>query len=118
MQLFIDTNIFLSFYHFKSDDLEELRKLNILIREQKIKLLLTDQIVDEFNRNRENKIADAIKHLREQRFNLQFPQLCKDYDEYQRLREHQKLYEREHTALLDKIYNDIKNKTLKADLII
>lgn len=118
MQLFIDTNIFLSFYHFKSDDLEELKKLNILIRQQKIKLLLTDQVIDEFNRNRENKIADAIKHLKDQRFNLQFPQLCKDYDEYERLREYQKQYEKEHNALLSKMSEDIKNRTLKADTII
>jgi hypothetical protein len=27
MHLFIDTNIYLAFYHFSSDDLEELKKL-------------------------------------------------------------------------------------------
>ncbi|MBN3906747.1 MAG: DUF4935 domain-containing protein [Nostoc sp. NMS1] len=118
MHLFIDTNIFLSFYHFRSDDLEELKKLIVLLRRQEVILLLTEQVIDEFNRNRENKIADAIKHLKEQRLNLQFPQLCKDYEEYQRLQEYQKQYDREHKALLNKITEDVKNRTLKADMIL
>lgn len=118
MQLFIDTNIFLSFYHFKSDDLEELKKLNILLNMQEITLLLTDQVIDEFNRNREKKIMDAVRHLKDQHLNLKFPQLCKDYEEYQRLRDCQKEYEKEHSTLLAKISEDVKRKTLKADIII
>lgn len=115
--LFIDTNILLSFYHFKSDDLEELRKLRVLLSRQEIVLILTHQVAAEFSRNRENKIADAIKHLRDQKLNLQFPQLCKDYKEYQNLREYQKQYEKEHSALLEKIIEDVERHKLKADKI-
>ena len=61
MNLFIDTNIFLSFYHLSSADLEELRKLVVLIDQGRLKLYLPSQVVDEFRRNRDNKIADAIK---------------------------------------------------------
>ncbi len=61
MNLFIDTNIYLSFYHFTSDDLEELRKLIVAIHEKRIKLYVTSQLRDEFRRNREIKIADALK---------------------------------------------------------
>ena len=82
MDLFIDTNVILSFYHLTSDDLEELRKLTVLLQRKRVKLSLTDQVVSEFRRNRENKISEAIKALREQCLNLQFPQLCKDYSEY------------------------------------
>jgi hypothetical protein len=35
--LFIDTNIFLSFYHLSGEDLEELNKLAVLIEKGQIK---------------------------------------------------------------------------------
>ncbi len=73
MKLFIDTNIFLSFYHLTSEDLEELRKLAVLLDQKKVVLYVTDQVRAEFNRNRETKIADAVKRLTDQRLNLQFP---------------------------------------------
>jgi predicted nucleic acid-binding protein len=118
MHLFIDTNILLSFYHFTGDDLEELKKLVVLLEQRKLQLYLPDQVVSEFRRNRESKIADALKKLKEQRLNLQFPQICKDYDEYAKLRDLQKQYESHHTALLNKLSEDIKGFSLKADGII
>jgi PIN domain len=118
MQLFIDTNILLSFYALNQDDLAELSKLIDAIDKQQITLLLTDQIVDEFNRNREQRIDGAIKSLRTQTFNPQFPQLCEDYSEIDRLRESIKQYEQAHIALTTKIIADIKVKNLKADRII
>ena len=118
MQLFIDTNILLSFYALNQDDLAELNKLIDAIDRQQITLLLTDQIVDEFNRNREQRIDGAIKSLRSQGFNPQFPQLCEDYPEIELLRESLKHYEQAHTALVTTILADIKVKNLKADRII
>jgi predicted nucleic acid-binding protein len=118
MQLFIDTNILLSFYALNQEDLAELNKLIEAIDKQQITLLLTDQIIDEFYRNREQRIDGAIKSLRTQTFNPQFPQLCEDYPEIDILRESLKHYEQAHASLTTKILIDIKTKTLKADLII
>ena len=118
MQLFIDTNILLSFYSLNQEDLSELNKLIDAIKRQQITLLLTDQIIDEFNRNREQRIDGAIKSLRNQTFNPQFPQLCEDYPEVDTLRESLKHYEQAHATLINKILTDIKSRTLKADLII
>ncbi len=118
MHLFIDTNIFLSFYHFSSDDLEELKKLIVLLKQRKLTLYLPDQVISEFNRNRENKIADALKKLKEQRLGLQFPQICKDYTEYGKLRGLQKEYDSIHARLIDNLTKDIKDYRLKADEII
>ena len=65
MNIFIDTNIFLSFVdHLSNDDLEELNKLSLLLQQGKTKLYLPEQVVQEFRRNRDNKIADALKQLR------------------------------------------------------
>jgi predicted nucleic acid-binding protein len=116
--LFIDTNIFLSFYHLTSEDLEELRKLAVLLDQKKISLHLTEQVQTEFAGNRENKIADAVKRLTDQRLSLQFPQVCKDYSEYEELRELQKEYESVHASLLEKIARDVAERTLKADKTI
>ncbi len=118
MKLFIDTNIFLSFYHLTSEDLEELRKLGVLLEQKEVTLYLTDQVRAEFRRNRELKIADALKRLGEQRINPQFPQMCKDYGEYRELRDLQKAYEATHSVLLKGISGDVAAQTLKADKTI
>jgi predicted nucleic acid-binding protein len=118
MQLFIDTNILLSFYSLNQDDLAELNKIIDAIEQQQITLLLTDQIINEFYRNREQRIDGAIKSFRTQTFSTQFPQLCEDYPELDTLREALKHHEQAHAALAAKILVDIKAKTLKADQII
>ena len=118
MYLFIDTNILLSFYSLNQDDLAELNKIIEAIESKQITLLLTNQIVDEFNRNREQRIEGAIKSFRTQTFSTQFPQLCEDYPEIDTLREALKRHEQAHAALTTKILVDIKAKTLKADRII
>ncbi len=118
MQLFIDTNILLSFYALNQEDLAELDKLIDAIERKQITLLLTDQLIDEFNRNREQRIDGAIKSLRTQTFNPQFPQICEDYPEIELLRDSLKQYERVHATLTGQILIDIKAKKLKADRIV
>ena len=79
MNLFIDSSVYLSFYHFSSDDLEQLKKLVVAIRSGKIKLLFTTQVIDEFNRNRESKITDALKKFIEQNPSSSFPQFIEGF---------------------------------------
>jgi hypothetical protein len=118
MQVFIDSYVFLSFYHFSKDDLEELNKLAVLAKQEEITLHLPDQVKVEVRRNRAGKIAQALKGLRDQRLNLQFPQLCKGYDEYDKLREYQRLYEEQHAGLVIKIEKDSEARNLQADLTL
>jgi hypothetical protein len=118
MVLFIDTNIYLSFYHLTSDDLEELRKLILLCKQKRVKLLLPKQVLCEFQRNRENKIFEAIKVLKEQQLNPQFPQICRQYPEYNQLTKLQKEYMEIYKKLLDNIFQDEKTNALLADKIL
>lgn len=118
LNLFIDTNIYLSFFHLTSDDLEELKKLSVVLAKGKIKLFLPEQVMDEFRRNRDAKVADGMKRLREQRLNLQFPQICKDYPEYKKLRNLQKEYDECHSALLEQLSADVGSQRLKADTLV
>ena len=116
--LFIDTNIFLAFYHYTSDDLEELSKLSHLLGQNEINLYLPEQVIQEFRRNRENKISASLQNLRGQTLALRFPQLCKEYPEYHELRKLQLQYEKQHNRLLKKLTGDIEAKKLKADQVI
>jgi hypothetical protein len=50
MNLFLDSNIYLSFYRLSDDDLEELQKLTVAVRSKDTTLYVTDQVRDEFNR--------------------------------------------------------------------
>lgn len=118
INLFIDTNIFLGFYFLSSDDLEELKKLSLLIRTEKVQLVLPQQVIDEFNRNRDNQISNGLKILKEEKLNNQFPQFCKGYDEYKEMRSAIQLYDESKKTLLKKLLEDIEDNVLKADLII
>jgi hypothetical protein len=118
MNIYIDTNILLSFYHLSSDDLEELKKLIILLQQKKVTLWLPEQTKIEFKRNRANKIADALKRLQEQRLNMQFPQLAKEYDEYGKLRKALKESDEIFSKLINNIRDDVEKQNLKADQII
>ncbi len=118
MNLFIDTNIYLDFYHYTGETLEELKKLVVAIETKAIRLFLTPQVLNEFNRNRESKIADAIKRFSEQKLNNQFPQICKEYKEFENLKMAIKEFEESKDKILQQLYEDIKNRTLGADKII
>ncbi|HCG8200812.1 TPA: DUF4935 domain-containing protein [Vibrio parahaemolyticus] len=113
--LFIDTNVYLSFYHLSNDDLEEINKLAVLIKSKKIKLWVTQQVKDEFFRNREVKVQDAIKKLTDHKIKGVFPQFCKDYDEYAELKELQNTYGKLHSKLLKSITEDALEHKFKAD---
>jgi hypothetical protein len=118
MFVFIDTNVLLSFYHFTSDDLDELQKLTEAIKAGAITFALPEQVKQEFWRNRESKIAEALTRLREQKLNLQFPQICKDSALYPALRAAQRDYERNHGLLVTELTNAAHTRQLKADKVI
>lgn len=118
MNLFIDTNIYLTFYHLSNDDLEELNKVFILQKSSNITLWVTEQVEHEFKRNREVKIADALKRFREEKLNNQIPQMVKEYPEFDDLKKAIKSFDTAKNTVLDKLKRDINSKSLKADQLI
>jgi predicted nucleic acid-binding protein len=118
MNLFIDTNVYLSFYHYSNDDLEELHKLAALVEHGQIQLLLPQQTIDEFWRNHESKLYDALSKFKSSKLDDQFPQICKSYDEYEQMRTALKSYALAKSALLAKLQKDIDAGNLKADKVI
>lgn len=117
MNLFIDTNIYLKFYHFTSDELEELSKLIVLVDAGEIILYLPIQILNEFRRNREVKIADALKKFKEEKLNNTFPVFCKEYKEFKNMTKAIAEYNSNKKQLLEALKIEIETNSLKADKV-
>jgi hypothetical protein len=118
MNLFIDTNIFLDFYHLSGADIEELHKLTALLENGGLKLFITTQLCDEFNRNRDNKIKDAMNAFNKPKLTISFPAFCKSYPEYTELQSMLKEASAKQTQLFNKAMDDVNAVKLKADTVI
>lgn len=118
MNLFVDANIFLDFYHFSNDDLDELKKLIDLINKGEINLVVTSQIIDEVKRNRDNKVADAYSKFKDSKVEINLPQICKAYPEYPKIKGVLQSFKDLKADLDKKLRTDIDSRTLKADEII
>lgn len=118
MHVFIDTNIFLNFYHFTSDDLDALKSVFVSHDQGAITVHLTDQVRDEFWRNRESKIQDALKRFKGFNLSAQFPYFMKVYEEYSALQKLSKSFKSKYADISKKAENDIKSKNLRADHLI
>lgn len=113
--LFIDSNIWLSLYHFTKDDLEQFRKLKELI-DTGITLIIPQQVDDEVYRNREVKLCSAFKQFTMEP--LQFPAFCKEYEEYASFFSDYKSLKQRFLEWRKRIDLDIQSRNLPADKVI
>ncbi len=118
MKVFIDTNILLDIYHLSGPDLEELRKLKKMVEKGKVELLVSKQVIDEFWRNRERVIADAMRKFRESKAAAQIPNIIRIYPEAKELKEAVDKVNEVVKQLADKARVDIEADTLKSDEVI
>ena len=118
MNLFIDTNILLNFFHFSKDNLDELEKVLVLQKYGNVNIWLTEQVKFEFARNREVKIADALKRFLDEKQNSGIPHIARGYPECEELVAALKKANSSREKLLAKVQKDIAKKTLLADTLI
>lgn len=118
MKVFIDTNILLDIYHLSGADLEELRKLKKMVEKGKVELLVSKQVIDEFWRNRERVVADAMRKFRESKASAQIPNIIRIYPEAKELKEAVDKVNEVVKQLADKARVDIEADTLKSDEVI
>lgn len=64
MHLFLDTNTYLGFFRLSDDNLEQLRKLSERVGSGETTLYVTAQVRNEFLRNRESTIEEALDTVR------------------------------------------------------
>lgn len=115
MHVFIDTNILLNFFHFTQDDLDTLRDAFASHEHGAATVYLTQQVCDEFRRNRENKIKDALKKFKDAKFSAQLPSFMKQYAEYDEIRNLSKKLQDSSKKILEKVELDVKKEALAAD---
>jgi len=113
--LFIDSNIWLSLYHFTNDDLSQFRRLKDLI-DGDINLLIPTQVCDEVIRNRDSKIKEMLKDFKT--FTIKFPAFAKNYAEYDSFFNQYKELQTRHRDWIIKIEEDIETHNLPADIVI
>lgn len=114
--LFLDSNIWLSLYHFSKNDLKQFSKLQDHLGTN-IKLWIPQQVVDEVFRNRDAKIKDALS-LFEKWKTPQLPNFCQGYEECKTFLECSDELEQYHKEWMKKISEDIHAQTLPADKVI
>lgn len=118
MKIFVDTNILLDIYHLSGPDLDELKKLTKMVQSGQVELLVSRQVMDEFWRNRERIIADAIKAFRESKAAAKIPNIIRVYPEANELKAAVDKANDIVRTLLEKANGDIKKEELKADKVI
>lgn len=111
IHIFIDSNIYLSFYDFTNDELEQLK---VLHTNKRIKLYMPSLVIDEVWRNRANKIEESLKKLKDKKF-PPYPHYCKGYDVFTALQNAQKEYETHWNTILEAITKDYLEEKLPAD---
>jgi len=118
MKVFIDTNMLLDMYHLSGPDLEELRKFVALIENGKIEVLMPQQVVDEFWRNREGVIADALKRFDDTRAQAVVPNIIRSYPEAADLKKAVDRVKSMASELKKRAVGDIESGALKADEVL
>lgn len=118
MHVFIDTNILLNFFHFTKEELDALNDVFASHELGSATVHLTQQVRDEFTRNREGKIHDALKRFKEEKFSAQLPSFMKAYDEFEEIRKLCSSLQKKTASILEKARVDIVAKDLIADRLI
>lgn len=79
LHVFIDTNVFLNFFAYTGDDIEQLKNLVGSIKSGDMKLYLPRHVVAEFERNRERRIKESIDAFSGTALSKEPPRLLVDY---------------------------------------
>lgn len=115
IHLFIDTSAFLTFYAYTSDNLEELKKIVALIKTDKLKLYVPSQVADEFQRNREGKLAQSLKEFSSGGLIKSVPRFMAEYEDVENFLDAGKAYQQAREKLVQKATHDAAARNLPAD---
>jgi predicted nucleic acid-binding protein len=118
MHVFIDTNILLTFFHFSKDDLDALNNVFASHKHGSATVYLTEQVRDEFRRNREAKIKDALKRFTSMTFAPQLPSFMRAYEEFELIGKLANELQEKAKAIAAKADKDITKQALLADQLI
>lgn len=119
VHLFLDTNTYLGFFRLSDDNLEQLKKLSERVGSGETTLYVTGQVRDEFLRNRESTIDDALDTVRKApSLPNQFAHLFEALDGYEEVRAALKDADRKLAKLIEEAVAAIESGSLHADELI
>lgn len=113
--VFVDTNVWLTFYAFANDDLEQLKKVIALVQNGKLKLYIPQQVVDEFYRNREGKLDESIREFAKSQVSKSIPRYMLEYPEVKKYRDALAEFQAAKDSLVTRAKAEAEKKELAAD---
>lgn len=117
LHAFIDTSTLLSFYAYTKDDVDELEKLVNLIRARLVKLYLTQQVLDEFYRNREKKLHESLANFENLSTAEGVPRFMNDYPQVRDYRKALKQLVKTKDEAIQRAKKEAAQGTLAADAL-
>jgi predicted nucleic acid-binding protein len=118
LHLFIDTNVLLRFYSYSDDTLAEVDKLSALVKAKEIRLLVTEQVVDERARNRDREVSESMKRLDQLGSSVQMPRFAEHHQAAGQFIEAMKQAKAAKAELLAAIKEEMLGDGLRADRVI
>lgn len=118
MRVFVDTNVLLNLYHLSGPDLDEVKKILKLAENKQIELLVPQQVADEFWRNRERVIRDALDTFAKTKAQAFLPNIVRVNPKSSELRKAVDLVNSLAKALREETEQTIQEQKLPADKLV
>jgi PIN domain len=118
MHIYIDANIFVTFFEISQDALAELEKLAVLLRSEKATLWLPKQTRREFWQNREKGIKKLIEEFSNHNLLGKAPLLVREDANYKTLKDALGVLEKEGTEIVRRIKEQLESEETLADKMI
>jgi len=116
--VYADANIFLDFYRFSDDDLEQLEKLAGHIDGDQITLYLPDLTAEEYFRNRDKVILEQLAQLSSAKLQIGIPVFIRDGEAAKEFLEALKVANDKKKQLISKAQHNAAQRDFRADKLI
>lgn len=114
----LDTNIYLSFFHFTQDDIASIDRLKNAFSGGSFTLWLPEQVREEYYCNREKKIAEVIKELKGRSLSNNIPLMYRGYDEAKQYLDSIWVADQSLKGLVRNIKDEARSESLRADSVV
>ncbi len=118
INLCLDANVYLYFYNYPLSDLKNLEKMLDFIDSGNLNLILTKQIVNEYNRNRESVIQEILNSTSNSKLEFSAPKILDNYHEYKEIKRLLKKANNQKSELIKIMSQDINDRKFHADILI
>lgn len=118
LNIFIDTNIYLRFFSYSPDTINEIEKLTALAEAGKITIFLTDQVKRELARNRDAELERALSRFQKSANSPEIPRFAAQFAEADALKAASEALATAKSALAEKLREEIAAGPLIADTLV